>query len=91
MSDFGSLADIARRQAHVRFAPKSGHQSDIKSCPLSAISRHRKSFGPCPLCLRKADINGNEEAPHADLKLTSLKSIATINISMIGRRSGPRV
>src|SRR5271169_4218095 len=26
---FGSLADIARRLAHVRFAPESAHKSDI--------------------------------------------------------------
>jgi hypothetical protein len=26
---------------HVRFTPKSGHQSDVRRCPLSAISRHQ--------------------------------------------------
>jgi hypothetical protein len=26
---FGSLADITSRLRHVRFAPNSGHQSDI--------------------------------------------------------------
>jgi len=30
---FGSLADIASRPRHVRFAPETGHQSDIAPCP----------------------------------------------------------
>jgi hypothetical protein len=35
---FGSLADIAARSRHVRFAPDSGHLSAQVGCPKSAIS-----------------------------------------------------
>jgi hypothetical protein len=38
---FGSLADITGRSRHVSFAPESGHQPDIKQCPLCATSGHR--------------------------------------------------
>jgi hypothetical protein len=37
---FGALADIAARQWHVRFTPKSGHSSRHSACPLCANSRH---------------------------------------------------
>ena len=38
---FGSLADILRRNRHVRFTPKSGHVQCNGPCPLCANSGHR--------------------------------------------------
>ena len=53
MSAFGSKADILRCGSDVRFTPRSGHQSRLSECPLSANSGHRLSnsgasfFGLC--------------------------------------------
>jgi hypothetical protein len=41
---FGSLADIVRRSAHVRFTPQSGHQMGIAPC-LLCERRHRTQSG----------------------------------------------
>jgi hypothetical protein len=50
---FGSKADIRSDKSHVRFTPKSGHQTDIPQCPLSAdtvakrfLSLERRTFFP---------------------------------------------
>ncbi|MES0385123.1 MAG: hypothetical protein ABUJ98_11105, partial [Hyphomicrobium sp.] len=39
---FGSEADILDARSNVRFTPESGHFQRQRSCPLSAISGHRR-------------------------------------------------
>jgi unsaturated pyranuronate lyase len=39
--DFWHLADIAGHEINVRFRCKSGHHTDIRSCPLMTQSGHR--------------------------------------------------
>jgi hypothetical protein len=43
---FGSKADIAFRQRHVCFTPKSGHRLRLSPCPLCAKSRHYDCHAP---------------------------------------------
>jgi hypothetical protein len=49
----GSLTDIMSRPRHVRFAPISGHQSDIAECPLCARSRHSGAPWPSPIAVQE--------------------------------------
>ena len=44
----GSLAAVARRFGHVRFAPRSRHPVAGLECPFSANRRHRPIFTPVP-------------------------------------------
>jgi len=72
---FGSLADVAARSRHVRFAPKSGLKSHMRRCPLSAKSGHsNQPFQMYTLVVLVNCVEGDLDDP---LKKAKAKAAAT--------------